>query len=335
MNRKRIVYLIFAMAIGMLLIALWLQHIDLDEVLLRIRGVAWPPVLMAATCYLMAYLLRSLRWNVLLAKHRAIPCRKTWQYSMAGNFVNYLIPIRMGEVVKAWFIKHNHQSSIVAALPSIFIDKSFDTVGIFFVLIMLPFIGVRISGAMLVLIALLLVVFLVSLLLIMAAAWKKQRVLGILSRMASILPKKLSKKLGVYVEMFIHGLNIFEHHWSRLLLAIALTGLGIMADGLYFWLVFQAFRISIPYITVLFGYTLINLSYALPQPPAQLGSNEWMMLIIFSIGFKLTSTDASAIMAFAHVLTFTLMSMIGIPALALGGKQVLKQMIKGDEIDDQ
>lgn len=312
-----------------------MKHIDLDEVILRIRGVAWQPVVMAATCYLMAYLLRSLRWNVLLARHREIPCRKTWQYSMAGNFVNYLIPIRMGEVVKAWFIKHNHDSSIVAALPSIFIDKSFDTVGIFFVLIMLPFIGVQISGAMIVLMALLFAVFVISLLLIMAAAWKKERVMRVLNRMASILPKRIGRKIGVYVEMFIHGLNIFEHHWSRLLLAIVLTGLGIVADGLYFWLVFQAFRIDISYSTVLFGYTLINLSYALPQPPAQLGSNEWMMLIIFSMGFKLTSTDASAIMAFAHVLTFSLMSLIGIPALALGGKQVLKQMIKGDEIDDQ
>jgi len=50
---------------------------------------------------------------------------------------------------------------------------------------------------------------------------------------------------------------------------------------------------------VLFGYSLINLSYGLPQPPAQLGSNEWMMIVIFSLGFSLTKSAASAVMAFA------------------------------------
>jgi hypothetical protein len=44
-------------------------------------------------------------------------------------------------------------------------------------------------------------------------------------------------------------------------------------------------------------HTLINLSYAILRPPAQLGSNEWMMIIIFSIGFGLDKVHClSAIM---------------------------------------
>jgi uncharacterized membrane protein YbhN (UPF0104 family) len=84
---------------------------------------------------------------------------------------------------------------------------------------------------------------------------------------------------------------------------------------------------------VLFGYTLINMSYALPQPPAQLGSNEWMMIIIFSLGFNLTKSSASAIMAFAHILTALLMGIVGAFAFAYSGFEVLKMIFKGEKID--
>jgi len=84
-------------------------------------------------------------------------------------------------------------------------------------------------------------------------------------------------------------------------------------------------------LKVLFGYTLINLSYALPQPPAQLGSNEWMMIIIFSAGFALTKDSASAIMAFAHVLTAVLIGITGLIAILGSGGQALKVMIHGDK----
>ncbi len=90
--------------------------------------------------------------------------------------------------------------------------------------------------------------------------------------------------------MFISELNLFEHHPLKLVLALFLTAGGeVLLDGIYFYLLFRAFGILYPFTLVfLFGYTLINLSYAIPQPPAQLGSNEWMMIIIFSIGFGLT-----------------------------------------------
>jgi len=105
-------------------------------------------------------------------------------------------------------------------------------------------------------------------------------------------------------------------------------------DGTYFYLLFRAFGILYPFAITLFGYTLINLSYAIPQPPAQLGSNEWMMIIIFSIGFGLTKSTASAIMAFGHILTAGLMSLWGIIAFAVLGPELFISVFKGEKIND-
>ncbi|MDP2173728.1 MAG: lysylphosphatidylglycerol synthase transmembrane domain-containing protein [Candidatus Cloacimonadaceae bacterium] len=332
MPRKRLYSIIFGSLIGIGLLVMWFHYIDPAELLASIKQVRINYVIIAALIYLSAYFVRSVRWNIILRNQCRVSLIRTWLYSMGGNFVNYMIPIRLGEVVKAWFVKRNHDIGMIKVLPSIFIDKSFDTIAIFFILILIPFVSVKVSTAMTVLLLLLGLVFLVSLGIILFAARRKSGVVNLLQKLFSWLPIKIRAKANQYIELFIQGLNIFEHHWLNLVIAILLTALGVMLDGLYFFLIFKAFNISYPFALVLFGYTLINLSYALPQPPAQLGSNEWMMIIIFSIGFGLTTADASVIMAFAHVLTALLMSGVGLFAIGLSGHQILKAVFKGDKI---
>ncbi|MBW6514510.1 MAG: flippase-like domain-containing protein [Candidatus Syntrophosphaera sp.] len=335
MSRKRLLFLLIGLAIGIVLILLWLNFIDIDDLLVRMRSIDRNLVIWASLAYLSAYFIRSWRWNLLLKKQASLSLYRTWLYSMGGNWVNYLIPIRLGEVVKAWFVKRNHGVPMLNVFPSIFIDKTFDTLGIFFVLIMIPLLGVRPSSGMTVLLSLLGLVFLVSLAILFLSVWRKDTVVQLLQALFSWLPNKAKEKIHRYIEIFIQGLNVFEHHWSRLAYAVLLTALGVGLDGLYFWLVFRAFGIDYPFVKVLFGYTLINLSYALPQPPAQLGSNEWMMIIIFSIGFALTRQDASAIMAFAHLLTAILIGVIGLIAIGLSGSQILRAIFHGEKIYEQ
>lgn len=335
MPRKRAVSLILGLAAGIVLILLWARSIDIGELLARIKTINANLVIWASLVYLSAYFVRSWRWNILLKRQVALSLYRTWLYSMGGNWVNYLIPVRLGEVVKAWFVKRNHGVPMLNVLPTIFIDKTFDTLGIFFILIMLPLLALQVSTGLTVLLALLGLVFLLSLAIIVLSARSKGGVVRVMQFFFSWLPQRLRDKINSYIEIFIQGLNIFEHHWSSLAYAVVLTALSVCLDGFYFWLVFRAFGIAYPFMKVLFGYTLINLSYALPQPPAQLGSNEWMMIIIFSIGFALTRQDASAIMAFAHVLTACLIGILGLLAIILSGRQVLKPIFHGDKIYEQ
>ncbi len=335
MSRKRLIFLLAGFLLGLALVFLWLRSIDVNAVLANIRRVKPNLVAFAAISYLSAYFIRSWRWNLLLKKQASISLGRTFLYSMGGNWVNYLIPIRAGEVVKAWFVKRNHGVPLLNVLPSIFIDKTFDTLGILFVLVMVPLLRIRVSAGLMALLVLLGLVFLVSLGVLLLAVWRKNGVVKFLRVFFAWLPQRWRDKIFGYIDVFIRGLNVFEQHWTRLLVAVLLTAIGVGLDGLYFHLLFRAFGVDFPFVYVLFGYTLINLSYALPQPPAQLGSNEWMMIIIFSVGFALTKDSASAIMAFAHVLTAILIGVIGFAAIAASGRQVLKAIIRGDKIYEQ
>lgn len=333
MNKQNQLIILLGSILGIGLVALWLSYVPLEEVKGYFLRLDLRYVVYASIFYLSAYFVRSFRWNLILRQSIRLRVSETWLYAMGGNLLNYLIPIRAGELVKSWFIKRNHNLPISSTLPSVFIDKSFDTLGILSILILIPFLSIEINPALGVLLILLSLVFILSAGILILAAWRKELVLKVLAVFARFSPKRFRSRLTTLMARFVEGLNIFEHKPLMLISALLLTVLGILLDGLYFFMLFQAFNIELGFIMVLFGYTLINLSYALPQPPAQLGSNEWMMIIIFSLGFSLTKSSASAIMAFAHILTAILMVCFGSVAFAISGYEVIKMIFKGEKID--
>lgn len=334
MSRQKIISLISGLLIGIILLVIWLIVNPPQEIVRQCAKVNLNWVLLASVVYLSAYFIRSTRWRLLLPESVNPGLITTWFYAMGGNLINYLIPIRAGDVARAWFIKRNHNISLARSLPSVFIDKAFDTIAILFIVIILPFSAIELSSSMMVLLGLLIVVFLLTLLLLISAAWQKTLVTKVLQYPVRLLPVRFRGSLNQGIETFVNELNLFEHHPLRLVAATGLTAIGVLLDGLYFFLLFKAFGVPYPFPLALFGYTLINLSYALPQPPAQLGSNEWMMIIIFSVGFGLTKTTASAIMAFAHILTATLMTFWGALAFLKLGPEIISKIFKGEKIDD-
>ena len=64
-----------------------------------------------------------------------------------------------------------------------------------------------------------------------------------------------------------------------------MVALGL--DALFCLLAFRAVGVTVPVLVVLYGYTLFNLSFILPSPPGQVGSNELIGLLIFSGVFRI------------------------------------------------
>lgn len=322
----------FSVLIGLILgIGLfigWLFTFDFGYLVSAFQRIRYSYVIYAGLFYLAAYFIRSMRWNLLLRNQVKLSYKESWLVSAAGNWVNYLVPIRAGELIKALLIKRIKHVSAVSILPSVFIDKFFDTLGIFFILSLIPFLSIHISQGLRILIVLLIILFLFVFFILFLAAKSKGRITNVLQVFFFWLPKKIRAKINHLIELFIDGLNIFDHHYSIILYCMLLTAVGVVFDAVYFYMIFGAFNADISFMIVLFGYTLINLSYALPQPPAQLGSNEWMMIIIFSIGFGFTKNVASTIMAFAHIFTAVLISVFGIIGFSYSGIRSLKQIQK-------
>ncbi len=93
--------LAIALPLAAVLLCLALRGVDWQEMLGTLRGAR--PQYLALGCALgsTAYLLRSLRWRVLLSAERWIPAPTVFWATAAGYLGNNLLPARAGELIRS------------------------------------------------------------------------------------------------------------------------------------------------------------------------------------------------------------------------------------------
>ena len=94
------------------------------------------------------------------------------------------------------------------------------------------------------------------------------------------------------------------------------TVIALGLDALFCLLAFRAVGVTVSLLVVLYGYTLFNLSFILPSPPGQVGSNELIGLLIFSGVFRVNRTGVGAMFLFSHPWTGILMTCTGLACLS-------------------
>ncbi len=316
--------LVFGILFGLVFLSIWAYFFDFDKFWENIQNLKIYFVILSMLSYVMAYFIRSVRWNRLLNPLRVFSLKQTYLWSLSGNFINYLIPIRAGEAAKAIMIKKSTNTPISLVLPSIFIDKFFDTIGIFIVLVMIPILDIAMVPILQWLVIVLLIIFVLGILVLLSAIIAEKKLIILLKKVFFFVPEKYQDKVYSMIEMFVEGTALFKHHHKIFLEVVILTIIGIVLDGLYFYLMFKAFGFtSINIAMIFFGYTLLNLSYILPQPPGQLGSNEILMSLIFVTGMGMNYGDAGSLIAVAHLLTGIVVTVLGILSLSMIGVKIV------------
>ena len=308
-RRTRIV---LALVAGCILLAIALRGLDLASIAARIGSADPRWLALAAIVYLSAYFVRSLRWRLILRPIEQVTVRESFAMLMAGYFLNYLIPIRAGEVAKSFFLKRLKGIPIATSLPTVFVDKLLELFSILLVIVMVPVLSVQLSGSLASLIVAVLVIFVMAVGLLLLAIRKRDATVKLVCRLVSWLPQRAYDRITSWLGLFINGLSVSASTVRGLWGLLALTGCAVMLDAVYFRIMFLAFDIPVSFPIVLFGYTLISLSYILPTPPAQIGYNQIIMELIFAAGLGMARPDVMAVMLLAHPLTGILITVVGL-----------------------
>jgi len=322
---RRSIRISLALAAGVALFALALYGIDLGEVRGHIARSDWRYLAGGGVLYLFAYVVRSARWRLILRPITRVGLRDSFFMLMAGYFLNYVIPIRAGELAKSFFLKRLKGVPIATSLPTVYVDKLFELVSIVFVVVAIPVFSIRVEGPLAALIYSVLGIFLFGLVILVLAFRKGDAATKILCGLFAWLPKGPRNRLTHWITLFVEGMGVARENVRTLLPLTGLTVAAVLIDAAYFLMMFRAFDISVPYLAVLFGYTLLTLSYILPTPPAQIGYNEFVIRLIFAGGIGVAAIPKSEVMAViivAHALTGLLITGVGVGSFAAMGIRV-------------
>lgn len=312
---KRGFRMALTVAVGILLLVLAMWGIDPAELRQHISGADTRLLAAGAFLYLVSYFVRSLRWRLILRPVARVSVTEAYSMLMAGYFLNYVIPIRAGEVAKSFFLKRLKGLPIATTLPTVFVDKLLEMVSIVFVALMVPVLSIEMSGALATLIYALLGLFLAALGLLVLAYRREEATTRLLSSAFSWLPARVHTRISAWLGLFVRGMGIARKNAGALAPLLALTALSVLIDAGYFMLMFKAFSVDVGFLRVLFGYTLLTLSYILPTPPAQIGYNELVIGLIFAgglAGAHIARGQVMAVVVVAHAITGLLITGVGL-----------------------
>lgn len=307
--------IIIGFLIGIILLVLWLRFINITEMISYIKEIKLSWVIIAISIYLLSYLVRSIRWQIILSPVAKISIKESFIIYMSGMLVNYLAPIRAGEIAKSFFLKGLKTTPVSRSLPTIFIDKMMDLFPIIILLLLLPFVPIKLNSFLIWGLTIIFTLFIIFLAVIVFSIYKSKSVSNFIKIWFFWLPKKYKTKVDNFIQLFIEGLSVVKKVKKKAGLIFALTILAIVLDAFYIVFMFMAFGYHIAFLIALFGYTLINLSYILPTPPAQIGTNEAIYIIIFTFGFGIDKNMVSATLGFAHLLTGSMIFIVGMISL--------------------
>ena len=80
----------------------------------------------AVGLYFLGVLFRAFRWRFLLTPLRRIPVRRLYPVVVIGYTANNLLPMRLGELVRSYYLARRENFSASSALGSVAVERVFD-----------------------------------------------------------------------------------------------------------------------------------------------------------------------------------------------------------------
>jgi uncharacterized protein (TIRG00374 family) len=310
---------VIGLCAGAILILAFLRLVDVGAVYRRLEHLSVGFAVLCGVAFLAAYVVRAMRWRCLLRPYEVSVRRVVAIYQVA-TFLNWLLPIRGGELAKSLMLRRSDGVPVSRSLATVSMDKAMDLLPAVGLLVLLPFVHLRLSRPLWVLLLSAMAVVSLGLTVLALAAWRRERALALVTRpLARVLPAGARERLEPCVVLFVDTLLSLIRQPRLLLIAAAYTALAVALDALFCLLAFKAVGVAVTVPVVLYGYTFYNLAFILPTPPGQVGSNELIGLLIFSGVFGLDRSGVAAMFLFSHPWTALLMTASGLLCLSLMG----------------
>jgi uncharacterized protein (TIRG00374 family) len=283
--------------------------------------------------FLGAYLVRSVRWRLLLSPTK-VPVGRLAAIYQVATFLNWLLPVQAGELAKSLLLRRSDGVPVSRSLATVSMDRAMDLLPAIVLVVAAPFMHLHLSRALWVVLLLASAAVVVGLL---GLAWivrGPRRAPRLLTR---VLPRGARHRIEPLIATFAETLAALMRRRSLLLAAAVLTVVSVCLEALFCLLAFKAVGVGVTPLVALYGYTLFNLAYILPTPPGHVGSNELIGLLVFAGVFGVDRSGVAAMFLFVHPWTAILITTSGLICLSrLGvGFRAAFRLAAGPEAEDR
>ncbi len=313
---KKNLPILFGAVISAIFLWLALRGLKLADVGETMREANYFWLIPGVSVYFLAVWIRAWRWHYLIKPLKEVPTVRMFPIVAIGYMGNNIFPARLGEVLRAVFLKRREEVPISASLATIIVERIFDGV------VMLAFIFLNLSelakltgdsgfvgniqslalwgtGA-----------FIGALAVFLLAAMFPQSSSKI-GRwfIIKFLPKSVQGKMLDFMDKFLEGLASLRSPANVLMVFLTSAIIWLLETGKY-WFVMHAFDFSVSFFALMLMNGIVNLATTIPSAPGYVGTFDAPGIAVL-VAYGVAHTTAAAY-------TLTLHAALWLPITALG-----------------
>ena len=306
--------------LGVALLAAWVWVVDLNAVAETIRQARWLHVLAAAGLGLLSTVVRSQRWRFILKPIATVPRLDVWLIAQASGLINFVVPLRSGEIAKSLFLKQRDSVPISASLPTVVVDRSFDLLALLVIGAIGVLSGLRLQGSLSIILAMAAGLFVgFGTFVLLAIFWQERLMRVVEWAVPRWIGESLrSNMLGILRGIMI-GFTAIGSQPRNLVPIIGMTFVAAMLDAGVFYLLFVSVGNPVPPMVALTGYALFVLTFIVPGAPGYIGSMEAFGSLVFGGALGIPQIASASVVLIFHALNALILGIFGgIAIWALG-----------------
>jgi uncharacterized protein (TIRG00374 family) len=255
--------------VSILIIAGILYFVDFREMGQAIRSANYVLLLLSVPLALVWISIRAVVWRTLLRERASY--RDVLFTVGEGYLMNTFLPLRLGEIGRAFLISHKSDMQFMEVIPTIVIERAVDLAySAAILLISLPFVVGAEGAGQIGMIAGVVVLF--GLLVLYLLARNRGWALDLFHKLSQRWPV-LQKVGGGFIESFLEGLAVLTDGWLFARFLFWMTVNWATAIVAYF-LIIRAFFPNAQVIWSFFGLGIAAFGNAIPSLPGAIGTFE-------------------------------------------------------------
>ncbi|PKB64837.1 MAG: hypothetical protein BZY80_01845 [SAR202 cluster bacterium Io17-Chloro-G2] len=113
-------------AVSVLFLGILVYQVDFGEIKQSLRQANYLYVIPAVTVYFIAVYFRAVRWRYLLSPIASFRVRRLYPVVVIGYMANNLLPARLGELVRSYYLSQRENCPASTALATVMVERVYD-----------------------------------------------------------------------------------------------------------------------------------------------------------------------------------------------------------------
>lgn len=318
-------------AFGAVLLGIYIAYyFDYRAAVTHILSANWSFLGLSIASFLVATYVRCLKWIYIVRISSSMTWTTGLHVMMATNMLNFLLPVRFGEVVRLYLVKRVAEVPYSTSVAATLIDRISGLLTLALAFSLYPIAGfanvdpIHFWWAFGLIATTSVVFLLLGHHIGTRLPFVTRRVLAIAGLKSARIERIVTSRPLRFAQSTLLACHLPRYGWRMTGVVFGLSVLFVIGDAAAMYFLMNAFSLPLTLLQGLVAASVFNFAFILPSAPAQIGTAEMLPVLVFAYGFGLAQDVVASSALLWHFFSAALIVALGgLSTYHLGARLVL------------